>query len=70
MTSTKPGSGDLRPENAVDYVISLVGIVLGRGKRLFAETSDLARLRLVRSEDGAGVVHLRYAVDHAADAGR
>jgi hypothetical protein len=33
MTSTKPGSGLLRRENAVDYVISLVGIVLGRGKR-------------------------------------
>ena len=43
-----------------ELAITLVPILLGRGKRLFDERPDASRLRLVRSVDGAGVLHLRY----------
>lgn len=47
-----------------ELVITLVPILLGRGKRLFDDLP--ARLRLTRSAVGEGVLHLRYEVNHAA----
>jgi dihydrofolate reductase len=47
------------------FALTLVPILLGRGKRLF-EDGPAARLRLVRSREGEGVLHLRYAVDRPA----
>jgi dihydrofolate reductase len=44
-----------------ELVLSVVPILLGRGTPLFRDVP--ARLRLVRSEAGAGVLHLRYEVE-------
>lgn len=50
-----------------ELVIHLVPILLGRGKRLFDELpAEASRLRLVRSLEGAGVLHLRYEVHGSA----
>ncbi len=45
-----------------EFVITLVPILLGRGKSLFAEQPKTSRLRLVSSVEGVGVLHLRYDV--------
>lgn len=46
-----------------ELVIHVVPVLLGRGKRLFDELpAEATRLRLIRSVEGAGVLHLRYEV--------
>ncbi|WP_043661333.1 dihydrofolate reductase family protein [Nocardia thailandica] len=50
-----------------EMVIHLVPILLGRGRRLFDEPARTSRLRLIRSVEGAGVLHLRYQVEPPAD---
>ncbi|MEV8372586.1 dihydrofolate reductase family protein [Kribbella sp. NPDC056861] len=46
-----------------ELVISLVPVLLGRGRRLFDELpGEMRQLRLVESLDGEGVLHLRYQV--------
>lgn len=45
-----------------ELVITLVPILLGGGTRLFTELPQASGLRLVRSVEGAGVLHLRYEV--------
>jgi dihydrofolate reductase len=51
-----------------ELVIHLVPILLGRGKRLFDELpAEASRLRLIRSVEGGGVLHLRYEVQGSAE---
>jgi len=51
-----------------ELVIHLVPILLGRGRRLFDELpAEASRLRLIRSVEGAGVLHLRYEVQGSAE---
>lgn len=50
-----------------ELVIHLVPILLSSGKPLFNELPEASRLRLIRSEEGAGVLHLRYAVQGPAE---
>lgn len=49
-----------------EYLISLVPVVLGSGKRLFAATPEANRLHLVDAVPGVGVLHLRYRVDNTS----
>lgn len=54
----------LRARLVDELVIHLVPILLGRGKRLFDELpAETCHLRLIRSVEGAGVLHLRYEVE-------
>jgi dihydrofolate reductase len=45
-----------------ELVIHLVPILLGRGKPLFTELPEASELQLIRSVEGAGVLHLQYEV--------
>ncbi len=47
-----------------ELVIHLVPVLLGRGRRLFDDMpAEALRLRLIRSVEAAGVLHLRYRVE-------
>jgi dihydrofolate reductase len=45
-----------------EYVVHLVPIALGGGKRLFTNSPSLYGLRLISAVEGVDVLHLRYAV--------
>jgi dihydrofolate reductase len=50
-----------------ELVIHLVPLLLGRGRRLFdGLPGETCRLRLIRSLEGDGVLHLRYEVEGPA----
>jgi dihydrofolate reductase len=51
-----------------ELVIHLVPILLGRGKPLFIELPEASGLQLIRSVEGAGVLHLQYEVQRPAPA--
>ncbi|MET3807875.1 dihydrofolate reductase [Nakamurella sp. UYEF19] len=53
-----------------EVAITLVPILLGRGKRFFDERPAASGLRLVRSVEGAGVLHLRYEVLGSGERGQ
>lgn len=45
-----------------ELMIHLVPVLLGRGKRLLDDLPAETSLRLIRSTEGVGVLHLRYEV--------
>jgi dihydrofolate reductase len=47
-----------------EFVIHLVPVLLGRGRRLFDDSpAGTIQLRLAQSREGEGVLHLRYRVE-------
>ena len=46
------------------YNLLVYPVVLGKGKKLFKDSSQQSKLKLIESGNFQGVVMLRYAVDH------